>query len=268
MNKLATISAAIFFAFAGAVGASGGPDLRLEPAPINRLDAESLQRGARNYVNFCLGCHGLKYLRYERLTDLGLTEQQIQDNLIFGGQRISSPMTSAMSAGDARNWLGAIPPDLSLQARIRGTDWLYNYFLSFYRDDTAPTGWNNLVFPKVAMPHVLAQLSGPNRLVTTTFDNHERAIAASIAIKSLTLLEPAAGGKWNLVTVAANPDAPGTLSPVEYQKWVADLVNFLDYAAEPIKNKRISLGIMVLLYLGVLFTLVYLLKRSIWKKIH
>jgi ubiquinol-cytochrome c reductase cytochrome c1 subunit len=173
-----------------------------------------------------------------------------------------------MSASDARNWLGAIPPDLSLQARIRGTDWLYNYFLSFYRDDSAPTGWNNLVFPKVAMPHVLAQLSGPNRLVTTSFDNHERAIAASIAIKSLTLLEPAAGGKWNLVTVAANPDAPGALSPVEYQKWVADLVNFLDYAAEPIKNKRISLGIMVLLYLGVLFTLVYLLKRSIWKKIH
>jgi ubiquinol-cytochrome c reductase cytochrome c1 subunit len=268
MNKLATFSAAVLFAVAGVAGASGGPALRLEPAPIHRLDAESLQRGARNYVNYCQTCHGLKYLRYERLTDLGLTEQQIQDNLIMGGQRISAPMTSPMAAADARAWFGAVPPDLSLQARIRGTDWLYNYFLSFYRDESAPTGWNNLVFPKVAMPHVLWQLSGPSMLVTTKFDNHERAIAAQIAIKGLSKLEPAEGGKWDLITVAANPDAPGTLTPIQYQAFVADLVNFLDYAAEPIKNKRISLGIMVLLYLGVLFTLVYLLKRSIWKKLH
>jgi len=268
MNKLANFSAAVLFAVSGIAAAAGGADLRLEPAPINRLDAESLQRGARNYVNFCMGCHGLKYLRYERLTDFGLTEQQIQDNLIMGGQRISAPMNSPMSAADGSSWLNAVPPDLSLQARIRGTDWLYNYFLSFYRDEKTPTGWNNLVFPQVAMPHVLWQLSGPATLVTTTFDNHDRAIAAQVAIKGLSKLEPAAGGKWNVITVAANPDAPGTLTPVQYQVWVADLVNFLDYASEPIKNKRISLGIMVLLYLGVLFTLVYLLKRSIWKKVH
>jgi ubiquinol-cytochrome c reductase cytochrome c1 subunit len=268
MNKLATFSAAVLFAAAGVAAASGGADLRLEPAPIHRLDAESLQRGARNYVNYCQTCHGLKYLRYERLTVFGLTEQQIQDNLIMGGQRISAPMTSPMSTSDARNWLGAVPPDLSLQARIRGTDWLYNYLLSFYRDEKTPTGWNNLVFPQVAMPHVLWQMSGPTRLVTTTFDNHERAIAAQIAIKGLSKLEPIEGGKWRVITVAADPDAPGTLTPVQYQVFVADLVNFLDFAAEPIKNKRISLGFMVLLYLGVLFTLVYLLKRSIWKKVH
>ncbi len=268
MNKIANFVAAGLLAFAGIAGAAGGPNLRLDPAPIHRLDAESLQRGARNFVNYCLNCHSLKYLRYERLTDIGLTEQQIQDNLILGGQRISSPMTVAMTPADARTWLGALPPDLTLEARIRGTDWIYNYLLSFYRDPTTPTGWNNLVFPKVAMPHVLWELSGPSRLVTTTYDNHEKALAASIAIKGLNKLEAGEGGKWNVVTLGADPDVPGTLSPVEYKAWVADLVNFMDYAAEPMKNKRISLGIMVLLYLGVLFTLVYLLKRSIWKRVH
>ncbi len=268
MNKIATIVAAGLLAFAGVAGAAGGPDLRLQPAPIHRLDAESLQRGARNFVNYCLNCHSLKYLRYERLTDIGLTEQQIQDNLIFGGQRLASPMTVAMTTADARTWLGAAPPDLTLEARIRGTDWLYNYLLSFYRDPTTPTGWNNLVFPKVAMPHVPWELTGPTRLVTTTYDNHERALAASIGIKGLNKVEAGEGGKWNVVTIGADPDTPGTLSPSQYQAWVADLVNFMDYAAEPTKNKRISLGIMVLLYLGALFTLVYLLKRSIWKKVH
>ena len=268
MNKFATFFAAVLFMVAGVAGAFSGPELRLANAPINRLDAESLQRGARNFVNYCLNCHGLKFLRYERLTDLGLTEQQIKDNLIFGGAPISSPMTVAMTATDARNWLGAVPPDLSLQARIRGTDWLYNYLLSFYRDPSSPTGWNNLVFPKVAMPHILWELSGSTKLVTTSYDNHERALAASIAIKGLNQLEPAADGKWNVITVAADPAAPGKLSPVQYEAWVTDLVNFMDYAAEPMKNKRISLGIMVLLYLGVLLALVYALKHSIWKNIH
>ena len=267
MNKFAIIVTAVLLAFSGVAAAAGGPSLRLEPAPIHRLDSESLQRGARNFVNYCLNCHSMKYLRYERLTDFGLTEQQIQDNFIFGRQLISAPMTVAMTPADARNWLGALPPDLSLQARVRGTDWLYNYFLSFYRDPTTPTGWNNLVFPQVAMPHVLWELSGPTRLVTTTFDNHDRALAASVAIKGLSKLEAAAGGKWNVISVAADPNAPGTLSPGEYQAWV-DLVNFMDYAAEPTKNKRISLGIMVLIYLSGLFTLVYLLKRSIWKRVH
>jgi len=268
MNKIATIVAAGLLAFAGIAGAAGGPNLRLDPAPIHRLDAESLQRGARNFVNYCLNCHSMKYLRYERLTDIGLTEQQIQDNLIFGDQRISSPMIVAMTAADARTWLGAAPPDLTLEVRIRGTDWLYNYLLSFYRDPTTPTGWNNLVFPKVAMPHVLWELSGPSRLVTTTFDNYQRALAASIAVKGLNKLEAGEGGKWNVVTLGADPDTPGTLSQAEYRAWVADLVNFMDYAAEPMKNKRISLGFMVLLYLSALFTLVYLLKRSIWKRVH
>jgi ubiquinol-cytochrome c reductase cytochrome c1 subunit len=268
MNKIASLSAALLLAVAGAALGSGGADLRLDPAPVHRLDAESLQRGARNFVNYCLNCHSAKYMRYERLLDIGLTEQQIKDNLMFGTDKIGSTMTVAMTNDQARNWFGAIPPDLSVEARVRGNDWLYNYFLSFYKDDQSATGWNNLVFPNVGMPHVLWALSGPQKLVVTEFDSHEKAVAATIALKGLAKLEPAPGGKWLVKTVAADPAAPGSLTPVEYQAWVADLVNFLDYVAEPTKNKRVSMGIMVLLYLGVLFVFVYALKRSYWKDVH
>ena len=150
---------------AGTAAASTGNDLRLEPAPINRLDAESLQRGARTFVNYCLNCHSAKYMRYNRLTDLGLTEAQIQDNLMFATDKIGDTMTIAMPPADAKAWFGAPPPDLSVEARVRGTDWLYNYFLGFYRDDESATGWNNLVFPNVGMPHVLWGSPGSNRLV-------------------------------------------------------------------------------------------------------
>ncbi|MCC7326701.1 MAG: cytochrome c1 [Burkholderiales bacterium] len=268
MNKIVTVSAALLFAVAGMALASGGADLRLDPAPVHRLDTESLQRGARNFVNFCLNCHSARFMRYERLKDIGLTEQQIEDNLMFGTVRIGSTMTVAMTPADARNWFGAVPPDLSVIARVRGVDWLYNYFLSFYRDDGSATGWNNLVFPNVAMPHALWQLSGPNRLVSTEFDNHESALAAAIAIKGLASVEPGSGGKWHVRIVAADPDAPGSMTPVQYRTFVADLVNFLDYVSEPSKNKRISLGIVVVLYLVVLFVLVYALKRLYWKDVH
>ena len=178
----------------------------MEPAPIHRLDAESLQRGARNFVNYCLNCHSAKYMRYKRLTDIGLTEQQIKDNLMFATDKIGSTDDGRDDARPRRKaWFGAVPPDLSVEARVRGTDWLYNYFLAFYRDDKTATGWNNLVFPNVGMPHVLWQLSGPNKLVETEFDNHEKAAAAAIAIKGLAKVEPGAGGKWSCSTVAPIP---------------------------------------------------------------
>ena len=268
MKRLASLSASLLFAVAGVALAAGGPALRFDPAPVQRLDAESLQRGARTFVNYCLNCHSAKYMRYERLTDIGLTEQQIKDNLMFGTDKIGSTMQVAMDPASARNWFGAAPPDLTVEARVRGTDWLYNYLQSFYKDDQTVTGWNNLVFPNVAMPHVLWQMSGPNKLVATEYDDHERALAAAIAVKGLTRIEQGAGGKWIVKTVATDPDAPGAMSTVQYQSMIADLVNYLDYMAEPTKNKRISLGIAVLLYLGVLFTLAYALKLSYWKDLH
>jgi ubiquinol-cytochrome c reductase cytochrome c1 subunit len=265
-GKFALLLAAVCVAAAGAAVASGGADVRLEPAPINRLDLASQQRGARTFVNYCLNCHTARYMRYNRLTDLGLTEMQIRDNLMFASDKIGDTMTVAMRPADAKAWFGVVPPDLTVEARVRGADWLYNYFLAFYRDETTPSGWNNLVFPNVAMPHVLAELAGTNRLVTTEYEDHEQAQAAALAARGLAVLVPGKGHKYVVETLAA--ESTGTLTPVEYQHVIADLVNFLDYMGEPAKNRRTSLGLLVLLYLGVLFVFAYWMKREYWKDVH
>ena len=268
MTTMKTIVTFLVLLTCGGAFASGGADVRLDPAPIHRLDAESLQRGARNFVNYCLSCHSAKYMRYEQLKKIGLSEAQIKDNLMFGTDKIGSTMTVAMTAAEGKAWFGAVPPDLSVEARIRGTDWLYNYLLAFYKDDATPTGWNNLVFPNVGMPHVLWTLSGPGQLRTIEFDSHEKAAAAAIAKKGLVRVDPGPNGKYLVRTVDADPNAPGAMSATEYQAFVADLVNFLDFMAEPNRNDRIQLGILVLMYLALLFVLVYSLKRMYWKDVH
>jgi ubiquinol-cytochrome c reductase cytochrome c1 subunit len=268
MNKSAFLLAVVLFAGPGAALATGSADVRMEAVEIKRLDVASLQRGARNFVNYCLNCHSAKYMRYQRLTDLGLDRAQIEGNLMFATNKIGETMTAAMTPADAKAWFGTVPPDLSVEAHVRGTEWLYNYFLGFYRDDKSVTGWNNLVYPNVAMPHVTWQLSGISKLVEKEFDDHEKALAGVIAEKGLARLEPGKDGKWIMQTLQPDPDVPGTMTPVQYQLWVADLVNYLDYMAEPDRNKRISLGIAVLIYLVVLFAFAYLLKRSYWKDVH
>jgi ubiquinol-cytochrome c reductase cytochrome c1 subunit len=241
-------------------------DLRLLPAPVNRLDVESLQRGARNFVNYCLTCHSAKYMRYNRLTDLGLTEPQITGNLMFATNKIGQTMTVATTPANGKAWFGAAPPDLAVEARIRGRDWLYNYLLGFYRDEKSATGWNNIVFPNVGMPHVLWELSGINKLVETEYEDHEKATAAAIAVKGLSAVEPLKGHKYAVLQVA--PGEPGKMSRGDYEAFVADLVNYMDYMAEPVRNKRIHLGIVVLLFLGVLFFFAYWMKREYWKDLH
>jgi ubiquinol-cytochrome c reductase cytochrome c1 subunit len=265
LKTILGLTGVVLFAVAAAALASE-EGTRLISAPSNRLDVESLQRGARNFVNYCLNCHSAQYMRYNRLTDLGLTEKQIQENLMFPTDKIGSTMTVAMTRADAAAWFAAVPPDLTVEARVRGRDWLYSYLLAFYRDDKTPTGWNNLVFPNVVMPHVLWNLSGEQKLVETTFENIDKAEAAALAAKGMALIEPALGGRYIVKTLAE--DAPGALSGVEYKTFVADLVNYLDYMSEPVKNERIIIGIVVLIYLGVLFALVYALKRDYWKKLH
>jgi ubiquinol-cytochrome c reductase cytochrome c1 subunit len=259
-----TIAGVILFAVASAAFAEEGAWLL--SAPSNRLDVESLQRGARNFVNYCLNCHSAQYMRYIRLTDLGLTEKQIQDNLMLASDKIGSTMTVAMSRADAAAWFNAPPPDLTVEARVRGRDWLYSYLLAFYRDDQSPTGWNNLVFKNVVMPHVLWNLSGEQKLVETEFEDIDKAEGAAIAAKGLVLVEPITGGKYVVKTLAEG--TPGMLSSVEYKTFVADLVNYLDYMSEPVKNERIVIGIAVLIFLGVLFALVYALKRDYWADLH
>lgn len=222
-------------------------EVRLDKAPIRPTDKVSLQRGAQTFVNYCLSCHSAEFMRYNRLRDLGLNEQQITENLIFTGQKVGELMTVAMPEKEAKQWFGVAPPDLSVIARSRGPDWLYTYLRTFYRDDTTATGWNNLVFDKAAMPHVLYALQGEQSLIVKSEDDGH---GGTHEIKELKL------------------DKPGTLSKSEYDAYVADLVNFLVYLGEPAATKRVQLGIMVMLFLLLLLGLTYALKKEYWKDIH
>ena len=221
----------------------------LDKAPDVQGDKAALQNGAKLFVNYCLNCHGASYLRYNRLTELGLTEQQIKDNLMFTADKIGEPMRAAIRPEEAKVWFGATPPDLTVIARARasevgsGADWLYTYLRSFYRDDKRPTGWNNVIFENVGMPHILWELQGEQVLhVEKTADGHEH--------KALKL------------------EKPGKLSAAEYDKQVADLVGFIVWMGEPGAGFRKQLGVGVLLFLGLLFVLAYALKREYWKDIH
>ena len=220
---------------------------RLDHAPINPDDHASLQRGAQVFVNYCLNCHSAAYMRYNRLTAIGLSEAQIKANLLFAGEKVGETMTIAMLKKEAKEWFGAAPPDLSVEARARGADWLYSYLRGFYRDDTRPTGWNNTVYDKVAMPHVLWELQGQQSLKI------EEAVGAhgvKTEVHSLALVKP------------------GSMAPAEYDAMIADLVNYLVFMAEPAKNQRLQLGVIVLLFLGLLFVVTYYLKKEFWKDIH
>lgn len=222
-------------------------EVELDRAPINLNNQASLQRGAKTFVNYCLNCHSANYMRYNRLQDIGLSEAQIRDNLLFTAEKVGDPMTVAMPNKDAKAWFGATPPDLSVVSRSRGADWLYSYLRGFYRDDTRPTGWNNTVYDKVAMPHALWQLQGEQVLRTSTdIDAH----GEEVEVHRLSLAKP------------------GSLSPAEYDAVVADLVNYLVFMGEPAQGDRLRLGIIVLLFLGVLFVLAYYLKKEYWKNIH
>jgi ubiquinol-cytochrome c reductase cytochrome c1 subunit len=221
-------------------------EVKVDPAPINPNDKISLQRGARNFVNYCLNCHSAQYMRYSRLQDLGLTEQQIKDYLVPAGGKVGDTMNIAMTKEDAKAWLGVAPPDLSVEARVRGADWLYSYLRSYYRDDTRPTGWNNLIFPNVGMPHVLWELQGTQVLKVS-----EKAGEGGAKHEEYKLVQ----------------DSPGKLTPEQYNQFVADLVNYLVYMGEPAKSSRTQLGVIVLFFVGVLFVFTMLLKKEYWKDV-
>ena len=271
--------AAFVVALLAPLGALAAEGPRLQTAPINAHDLTSLQNGAKVFVNYCLNCHNAGYMRYNRLQDLGLTEQQIQDNLIFTGVKVGELMQVTMDKKDAKTWFGVVPPDLTVEARSRssgagsGADWIYTYLRAFYRDPARPTGWNNLVFPNVGMPHVLWQLNGQQQLVEQEFESEHEATAALIAAKSVAQLEEATSVKdgketKHYVLKTSQPGA-GTLSQLEYDKLVVDLVNYMNYMAEPMHLERRQVGIYVLLFLGLLlFPLALLLKKTYWKDVH
>ena len=222
--------------------------LKLDDANIDLKDQASLQRGAKYFVNYCSGCHSLKYMRYNRLgADLGLSDGQVIKNLMFTGGKMGDSMTIAMRPSDAAGWFGTAPPDLSVVARSRGVNWLYTYLRSFYLDESRPWGVNNTVFKDVGMPDVLWQLHGQQKAVyrTETTEHGEHQV-----LEGLELVQP------------------GTMSPDEYDNAVRDLVNFLAYTGEPVKLERQRLGVWVLLFLAVFFVIAYLLKKEYWKDVH
>ncbi|MDK2123134.1 cytochrome c1 [Parachitinimonas caeni] len=238
-------------------------DVKLDPAPVNTRDLASLQSGAKLFTNYCLSCHGAQAMRYNRLMDIGISEGQIKENLMFAGDKVGETMKVAMQAKDAKVWLGAAPPDLSVIARSRGADWLYTYMRSFYRDPSRPTGWNNTVFDKVGMPHVLWNLQGDQELKVTSHpaeggkDAHGPATHAE---KSLVLIK---AGELTRIK------EDGKAHTVEYDAKVADLVNFLVWMGEPAQNTRETVGYWVMLYLCfLLLPMVWLVKREYWKDVH
>lgn len=224
---------------------NGASEIELEPADNNVANTASLHRGAKYFVNYCLGCHSAQYVRYNRLgEDLQLTEDQLIENIMFTGAQPFDTMAIAMRPEDALRWFGIAPPDLSLIARSRGTDYLYTFLRSFYADPSSPTGADNLVLPGTAMPHVLWELQGVQSAVYEAApDSGARAFQRFETL------------------------SPGALNEQEFDQVVRDIVNFLDYIGEPMQRERQALGIRVIAFLLVFLLIAYLLKKEIWKDV-
>ena len=250
MNKINSLFAILLLVPTLALAA--GDRIKLDRAPINEEDHASLQRGARHFANYCLNCHSANYMRFNRLQDIGLTEAQIRDNLVFTGVKVGDLMKIAMDPKDAKSWFGVTPPDLSVIARSRaseagsGADWLYTYLRGFYRDAERPTGWNNTMYANVGMPHVLWELQGEQVLV-------EQKVRSDGYMKT---------------EMALKLDKPGQLTPAQYDEMIADLVNYMVFMGEPVRSHRKTIGMFVLMALGVLFVFAYALKKEYWKDVH
>jgi len=255
MTKKILVALVLAFSqFSAALAAGGG--IPLDRFPADRVtNLAALQSGARLFVNYCLNCHSANYMRYNRMQDIGLTEDQIRKNLLFTGRKVGDPMTITMNPVQAKDWFGAAPPDLTVIARSRGgnggsgADYLYTYMRTFYRDDATVTGWNNLVFPNVAMPHVLWELQGQQRaLFATEKDPHDPAKTHSV-FKGFEIA------------------SPGTMTPAEYNEATADLVAYLQWMAEPHQAQRVRLGVFVLLFLVVFTVIAWRLNAAYWKNV-
>jgi ubiquinol-cytochrome c reductase cytochrome c1 subunit len=227
----------------------------LDHAPDRTRDLPALQNGAKLFVNYCLNCHAASAMRYNRLKDIGLTDDQIENNLLFTSDKVGDLMKISMPAKDAKDWFGAVPPDLSVIARAKasgagsGADWLYTYMRTFYKDDNRSTGWNNMVFPNVGMPHVLWELQGVR---TAKFADEKDPHDPSKTVHKFAGFEQV---------------KPGKMSALEYDNAVADLVGYLQWMSEPAQNTRKRLGVWVLLFLGVFAFIAWRLNASYWKDI-
>jgi ubiquinol-cytochrome c reductase cytochrome c1 subunit len=245
---------AILFYLAPAVtlasgGACGEYMHDCDKASVDLTNTASIQRGAKLFVNYCMGCHSAKYMSYERMgNDLGLTKEQVEDNLMFTGSKVGDYMTIAMPESGSKEWFGTQPPDLTLVSRSRGNDWLYTYLRTFYVDESRPFGFNNLAFKDVGMPHVLWELEGIKKAVFKEHTDEE--------------------GKKHKEFIGFEQVKDGSMTPAQYEMAVRDLVNFFAYAGEPAKLKRLQMGIWVIVFLVGFLVIAYLLKKEYWKDIH
>lgn len=234
----------------GAHGAGGG--IAWDKAPVNTSDLASLQNGAKLFVNYCLNCHSAAYMRYNRLGDIGFTKEQIKDNLLFTTDKVGETMKAAINPLEAKEWFGANPPDLTVIARSRaghggtGADYLYTFLRTFYPDDSKATGWDNLAFPSVGMPHALWELQGKREPVFETRQEHGHEVKVFKG--------------WKQVV-------PGTMTPAAYDRAVGDLVNYLQWMGEPAQNARIRIGVWVMLFLLIFTVMAWRLNAAYWKDV-
>jgi ubiquinol-cytochrome c reductase cytochrome c1 subunit len=244
---LATILAATFaLGFAAAPAKASEEGAALPHAGTDLGDKASLQRGARDFMNYCSGCHSLSYLRYSRMAeDLGLSEDDVQANLNFTGGKPGEQVHVALTEADGTQFFGKMPPDLSVIARVRGSDWIYSYLKSFYLDESRPLGWNNKLFPNASMPNPLWELQGLQHA-----EYGEATAGGDRAIEKLVLAQP------------------GTQTPAQFDQTVRDITAFLEYAGEPAALKRQSLGVWVILFLAFFTFLAFLLKKEYWRDVH
>lgn len=230
------------------VSVSAATGSKLLHMDVDLSNQTSLQRGAKTFVNYCLSCHSAAYMRFNRMgEDLGISEDVLKTNFMFGTDKVGDTMTIAMDKSDAESFFGVAPPDLSVIARSRGADWLYSYFKTFYVDESRVFGVNNLTFKDVAMPHVLWQLQGMQRLNQS---DHGDGAHHNPTYEQLEII------------------TPGSQTVEEYDRTVRDLVNFMVYLGEPIKLKRAKIGVWVMLYLFIFMIITYLLKKEYWRDIH
>lgn len=253
MNLLKKLIAAV--ALVPALAFASGNEFPLERAPDRSNDVAALQNGAKLFVNYCLNCHAASSMRYNRLKDIELTEEQIKGNLLFTSDKVGDLMTVALDAKDAKEWFGMVPPDLSVIARARasgagsGADWIYTYLRTFYKDDSRPSGWNNMVFQNVGMPHALWELQGVR------------------SAKFVDRKDPHDAGKTVRVLAGFEQVKPGKLSNADYDNAVADLVSYLQWMGEPAQGKRKQLGVIVLLFLSLFAFFAWRLNASYWKEV-
>lgn len=251
--KQLALGFSVVLALAGTGAHAATTGIAWDKAPNKTNDLGALQNGAKLFVNYCLSCHSAAFMRFNRLRDIGLTDQQIKDNMLFSTDKVGETMKAAIDQKQAKDWFGANPPDLTLIARSRsghagtGADYLYTYLRSYYRDPTKATGWNNLVFPSVGMPHVLWELQGERKPVYRSAKVHGQDVHVLAGWEQLT---------------------PGTMTPAQYDAAVGDLVAYLQWMSEPAQNSRVRVGVWVLLFLGVFTIFAWRLNAAYWKEVH